>query len=439
MVGTSIYLTVFETVSGTLNKTISVEDGSLHKSSSAHMKAGFASKYKFDNQNPFQNLEFLCDELTSTKALGLGIADQDNIEIFSKYDFPNEKHRTKEYFKFHDQKTFFYIDIDDSEYSLDETLDIFFDVLPEFKDKTYYKRASSSANIKGYEKDSYHLYFLADSGLSIPRLNRIIQSRLWCAGHGCIKYSSVGHSHVRNKLGIDCAVFASERLIFEAQATLQDGLQRNDAINTIIEGSDNIVQISKLSADDRFVDLVKNAKQSGHDESIKITKQYAKKHNLTSQTVDTLQRGILPRDLVLNFDDGRQVKIKDLDESFDHLTLICPFDDKQRHHTAILYWNDGYSNSRIYSYKTDTAYRIQEQIVRRKAFKQDSTEDTFPQRVSTSDVQILNSEGIDDFLNGIVENVFISPESGSGKTFSLAEKVFQYFQSVRLDIYFKDK
>lgn len=416
--------TVIENSNGTLNKTISLKNGKLDKSSNANMYQGNAKTF---DASDFAQFEKIINSLTPYQAITLGITSFPEVEIN-----PDDFRRTKDNFHFREKPTLFYIDIDGSDFGVDETIALFYQALPEFENKTYYKRVSSSGNIKGYEKDNYHLWFLADDGSHIPELKKIIQSRLWHSGLGKIKVSSSGQQLVRNTLGIDDAVFSPERLVFEANPTLEDGLELNEARNCIVRGSDDIVKISTLEFID-YKHLVTQLKQAGIgevDKKIELNPVYK---DLSKNEKNAIRRGVIPQNLMLHFDNGLAVKAKDLDASFDELLLVDPFDDKHRVGKAKFYWNNG-NKKLIHSIRTDTNYAI-EDIDIRKGIIVDG--ESIVRRDLEYSKQWISDE-IKQFLKDDTFLLVLKADAGLGKTSCCVDAVIESESNPNIHLFVKN-
>ena len=437
MNSTNTYISVFTSFTGNLNKTITRDDaGDLQKTAGATLYSGECKKFEIASDTPLEHLKYIMEQLKPNNALGLGIADFETVEVVTgDVDGVNLITRSKEHIKFTDNKTLFYIDIDDSSYPIDETIERFFTLLPEFGDVSYLSKVSSSGSIKGYDSSSYHLWFLADNGHSIQNLKELITSRCWLNGYGTFNISKNGGLLERNKLGIDVAVFSPERLIFEANATLEGDLELKDNAIKIITKERNVVCLSSLGTAEKYELIRDTAKNDLKDERKSKIDEYVKNNGLPAAAKKTLESGILPRDVLIQFDNGTTVRVEDLKQEHDNLTMICPTDDKNRANKAIYYWNNGHGV--IHSFLAGTL-KLQGAAIRRKAVVEKRTKPT--KRHTLEAARQLNDKTIENFINRDGKlKILLCPEAGSGKTHSLALQITERIDTFKGDLYFMTK
>jgi len=418
MTNYNIPISVISNADGALCKEISLVDGQIQKAPIANMWRGLSQKINLKSLNEISEL---IDSLSHNEALALGVTGEDIFEIKAGHTG-----RTIENFKLIDGKQFFFLDIDDSEYPLDETLDKLYKAIPEFKDVSYFQKVSSSGGIADYEKDNWHLWFIAECGLDIPKLKNIIQFRLHEAGYSCCKISSNGGIHLRNRLGIDVMVFSPERLIFEAKPILNDGLEMNAALNQLHIGSKDILAISDITCNDvsSSIQAFKNSKKTEAKRKIEANPDL---QHLRKSEKQAMIDGVIAKDFLLYFDNGTVIKAVDADAVFDNLTLQDPHDDKKRAGKAKFFWNNG-NTPVIYSIRTETSYPIQGKDIRKgRKVKSDKKIVRIPVKKARTQL----AKFIHEFLayDGYIFNV-LRGECGLGKTDAILD--------VLLDIEFND-
>lgn len=184
--------------------------------------------------------------LTENQAITLGITELDMGELTTaKKVFGNRISRTKKYFKFPDT-TFLLLDYDPSEngYEIKDP-DHFVEVLrgidPELKYCDIGVRYGSSCGIYKdgvliSDKKSMHAYIIVTNATDekVTQYKDYLVSEAWAKNYGHIELSKTGS--IMKRQVFDAAVFSPERLIFEAEPTLEEGITRVVPNHEIFKG-----------------------------------------------------------------------------------------------------------------------------------------------------------------------------------------------------------
>jgi len=362
--------TSFTTTKGCLAKTFGLdEDGKLTKK-----RPGKISKGSYSVHNVgLARLQKGLRNLTNKQCICLGTPDHREGGSITwnkdhlKRGCPDDPiPRSADYFKFKPQPTFFLIDVDGINQPLDDIINKISMVVPGFAESGRLIVNSSSSGIHNKEgillKDSTsaHIYLIVEDGTDIPRFMGVLFDRLWLNGLGRIMVSSSGSMLVR--CIIDDAVKGPERIIYEADPVLKDGLIQNRPESEYLHGMmlDTSLLLN-LTAEEQ-----EQLKQQKDDEKDKtrpaselIGKQYdidhvdklIKRRNITKEhavrVVASRKNHLLEDDDILYFDDGEFRSVGEVltkGESYHGKSLADPLEPDYNGGsttTARFFWNDG--------------------------------------------------------------------------------------------------
>lgn len=200
--------------------------------------------------------------------------------------------RSKDYIRYTDQPSLFLIDYDPEgntkPLTPNELHQKLCSVHSGFTGAGYVAKNSSSAGIttpngQPYKPiNGFHMYYLVESGATIPAFVQELYAACWLNGYGFIKIANNGNKLDRvslfDKIATDCARFG-----FEAEPTLNGDLTRNVPPVEIVEGdwldtsligidtNEASIEINKAKGHDLIVQ--KSAKMEGN-----YIKAYVSKH-----------------------------------------------------------------------------------------------------------------------------------------------------------------
>jgi predicted P-loop ATPase len=258
----------------TLTKHIAMQpDGTLSKTSSAHMTKGHADVHDVTSMT---GLNALLDGLQSNQAVAYGTPPVPSAPIVSeKYlaTTPGAITRSDKSFAWPKGGGFMYLDYDPGANVLgrDALIGTLFSVLPVAASAGWLWRPSASGNIfdasTGEELaglKGQHIYIAVKDVADVPRAGGVLFKRMWLNGHGRIEIAQNGAALVRGL--IDAAVWQPSRLDFAAGAVCGTGLVRYPPAGLAVEGGllDTVAALPDLSAADekRYAELVYAAKQA---------------------------------------------------------------------------------------------------------------------------------------------------------------------------------
>jgi len=239
------WITEFTACNGVvLTKKYTIFDGSLTTASSANLYEG---KYQTRSFETAKELNEYLTHLTSSQAVGIGIPANgsysgDIVTKRAKNNTLEAISRSKNEFTFSSNLLF---DIDHSSLNIDQVIPTLTQIDPNLANASILVRASSSYGIsmEGDEPDltncSYHVWVGGIKEQSdIARYGEDFAKYCWLNGYGEIKLSGTGAMLTRQL--IDTAVFSPERLIFEADAILGDGVVQIERPFDIQEGRHHV-------------------------------------------------------------------------------------------------------------------------------------------------------------------------------------------------------
>lgn len=263
-----------------LSKQISrLPDGSLDKTSSAHLTAGHATKATIAHLLDLNNL---LDSLDVSQAVAYGVAEQDYARLtYSKAlaDNPGAITRSDKYFHWPKGDGVMMLDYDPASgqqaLGRDELLGRLFYAIPALAAASWLWRPSASGNI--YDAATHEelvglkgqrIYLHVADASDIPRAGEVLFKRLWLQGLGHIELAQNGAMLVRGL--VDGSVWQPSRLDFAARALCGPGLYQQAPAGLPMQG--DIIDTRKALPDltdeeeKRYRQLIidaKNAKQ-GH-------------------------------------------------------------------------------------------------------------------------------------------------------------------------------
>jgi len=281
-----------------VNKEFSLIENKLQKSSVAQVYNGTITNTEL---SPLELSHFLAGKengIAKNQALILGqpvIKADENLPLnvgehllltTSKFEAPKENRtkkiaRTKENIKLRPKPSFILLDIDENEITIEAILLLLSIADKNLKNCIKILNLSSSSYIYDSKGNiinglkGVHIYLAVLSGTDIPRYLKVLSKKLWLTGQGHIMIDKAGNKHIRSL--IDVSVGSPERIIFEAQATMHDGLVQKKTAPTLIDGHLlDTTELHDLSDDEelQYQQLVNKAKQDRDEESKKVNQEY---------------------------------------------------------------------------------------------------------------------------------------------------------------------
>lgn len=245
-----------------INKIIYIdENDQLKKAPQATVSKGICDTKEF-NWNTFTSY---ISDIPDNECLMLGVNKYDEPTIKISCDGEPESYgRTLDNFRWSDEYQLLYFDFDEAggrEFTYLEFIDAITTVIPSFKDTTKIVKFSSSAHIYDNEdnllskSNGFHIYFLIKHPDLIQEVfagnTSIIHKRLWINGYGHIKNTNPldPSKTVVNQLDrtiIDGSVFSPERIVFETQPTISNGLNKKFTKAVLMEGENEYIDLSDI-------------------------------------------------------------------------------------------------------------------------------------------------------------------------------------------------
>lgn len=232
-----------------LTKKVSRADGGIKSDASeCRMTRGLTTRVTI----PFADLPEYLANLESNEAIATGWVQNSELqhEILPKEkflalgcDFPSTQMaqghyatRTKDSFaQTGTSLVMFDYDYDENApihiNSPEEFIAVLAKIIPHFDEVSYVRTYSTSSAIYVTETgeclrpaEGFHIYMAIEDGQDLESFGTRLNQRLWLMGYGHIKLSK-SLSMLKRTL-VDVAVFSPERLIFEAGAVLEEGLEQ---------------------------------------------------------------------------------------------------------------------------------------------------------------------------------------------------------------------
>ena len=321
---------ISSTKPSTLTKHISRgADGSLVKTSSAHMTQGHAQVVDVTSMS---GLNTLLDQLQPNQAISYGTPPTESAPIVSERylaNTPGAITRSDKFFKWPKGGGFMMLDYDpapDGEaLGRDALIGSLFSVLPAAASCGWLWRPSASGNIydtaTGEELaglKGQRMYLAVADIADAPRAGGVLFKRAWLSGMGRIELAANGAQLVRAL--VDASVWQPSRLDFAAGAVCADGLARSPEAGIAIEGQllDTRAALPDLSQDEerRYAELVHQAKgntaqASAHKREEHIhtvaTQQQVSPDEIRARYDVAEEKGILANDFQIELAYGRGV------------------------------------------------------------------------------------------------------------------------------------
>lgn len=324
-----------------LTKVISLsKDGKMIKQPSAQLIEGTAEVKSLATISDFSNLLV---GLTADQALVYGVPNEGmtSAKVVTKrrYDQLGTNTqgyitRTNDHFDWSTGGGVMMFDYDPNGEALDKeaVLNILYEVCPAIRDVDHLWWMSSSSNITNTETGEplsaitgQRIYVLVADATDIPRAAKVINDKLWLAGHGYIKISASGATLERATF--DMSVYQPSRLDFAAGAACVSPLAQNRGEPSFIQGNarmlDTALALPDLTSDEvEQLNTLKLGKQATNKpkamgmriefiEKMK-TKLLAHDENLDSQLaqesiVEALEKGSLPPSWPLQVWTGKEM------------------------------------------------------------------------------------------------------------------------------------
>lgn len=227
-------------------KSISIDshNNQLKKKSSGNISSGTCT-FKELSQRDFVNL---LNNVKTNECIVLGKCNKgNNVEIIGCKNLEdidkNQISRNLENFQWNDEFQLLYFDYDGNgekdNLMPNQFIDIISEIIPQFKDMKKIVKYSSSAHIYNAQEkllsknNGFHIYFLVNHSEKIEEIFKGKESqlakKLQISGRGFIKNSNpkdrktIAVTQMLRTI-VDHAIFSPERIIFEAEPILDNGL-----------------------------------------------------------------------------------------------------------------------------------------------------------------------------------------------------------------------
>ena len=228
----TIQFTKFTSTNGSsATKTVSVKNGKINKKSGVISQCA-SRKVTVSNIKDFAEV---LKNLNYTECLSYGVTSQDSVDINSAKNLRfGEIARTKENFFWPAGEAILFIDCDKPDVELDYLMQQLYKAEPFLETApTLITRSTSHGLTDGKcepTKGGYHVYFVIDSGLMIPKIGEAIYERLWANGQG---YHSMNSSEdnpaILERCLIDKSVWQTNRIDYCASPVLVKPVTRIDS------------------------------------------------------------------------------------------------------------------------------------------------------------------------------------------------------------------
>lgn len=379
-----------ETV-GCLTKTFGIENGNVTKKFPGKINEGKFRTFSVTLEQfkaglaGFKSNEAICTGTHIKEEFGKIITQRFYNYLKNKNDFVNACPKTKEFFIYKNQPTLFLFDVDGVDKSVDEVIEILSELIHGFNDAEKLIVPSSSSGLHDEtgnlvsDSTSSHIYIIIKSGTDAERFMAAVVGRLWLAGHGKIVISKAGS--MLERCLIDSLVASSERIIYEANPVLLDGVTQKRPEPRLIAGNilDSTLTLDLTGGEQEDVkEIISKAKDECRGEAERAKEKHlerlagnivksekrkgneiTKKHALAC--VRAAAKGKLDDNFLLYFaHKPKPVSVGDVKaagEEFDSKSLADPMEptyDGGSRTKAIFYWNDG-ENPIINSFAHGTA------------------------------------------------------------------------------------
>lgn len=265
-----------------LTKVISLsKEGKMVKQPSAQLIEGSAETMELTTISDFAALLTM---LESNQALVYGVPNDGitNAKVITKKRYSelggNTQGfitRTNEHFSWYSGAGIMMFDYDPDGEALDKeaVLQLLYEVCPAIRDVDHLWWMSSSSNIINTETGEQlttvtgqRIYVMVNSAADIERAAKIINDKLWLAGHGYVKVSASGSK--LNRVPFDMSVYQPSRLDFAAGAACISPLQQSRGEPELIEGNlrslDTITALPNLSSTElEQLNIIRLGKEAG--------------------------------------------------------------------------------------------------------------------------------------------------------------------------------
>ena len=252
-----------------LTKVISLsKEGKMVKTASAQLIEGNADTTQLTTISDFATL---LTTLAANQALVYGVPNDDittaKVVTKDRYEQLGANTqgfipRTKEHFSWSSGAGIMMFDYDPDGEALDKkaVLQLLYEVCPAIRDVDHLWWMSSSSNIVNTATGEtlshvtgQRIYVMVNNATDIERAAKVINDKLWLAGHGYVKVSVSGA--MLNRVPFDMSVYQPSRLDFAAGAACVAPLQQNRGEPELIAGSlrslDTLTALPDLNSTER--------------------------------------------------------------------------------------------------------------------------------------------------------------------------------------------
>lgn len=242
--------------------------------------------------------------------------------------------RTSGFFKFQtNESAWMLIDID----GVDEhAVEILYTQLPSLRECGHIIKPSSNPNP---DTHSWHIYIPVIDGSDIPTFMKRLSKYLWLAGQGRVVISKSGNQLLRSI--IDDSVGSPERIIYEAQPVLLDGITAPDREFGVYHGElfdTRCLPELTLELDELYQTIVNSELKRTAGEAADVRRSY----HATTGISEHVQDGELSADDILYINRNTPLRVGDITPSHNNTTVCDPLEPEYNgwHSTVAKLWVD---------------------------------------------------------------------------------------------------
>ena len=326
-------VTVITNAHGPATKVFSIKSGKLDKQSAARIYEGTA---EWQAVVDIDDVDRLLDSLKFNQAITAGLPEAERAKVVTQAKLNGAGNgviaRDRAHFAYRERPGLFPLDHDpatgQAPLTSAEADAIFREVWPEWGDCDRLWRPSASSaiippeGIPAAKGGGLHGFALVRDARLIPAIGEELIKRLWLADYGYIMVGEAGQLLVRTIF--DASVWQPERLFFEAQPILRDGIKQGKLETAIFRGEHRFFDPAGIGAadDEQFKKMVAAAKNKIKPQAEPKRKIYkekqkkaAKKRGLevSPETLDrALDHQILGHDFPIRLADGSSITIGEM-------------------------------------------------------------------------------------------------------------------------------
>jgi len=313
-----------------------------------------------------QDLALWLSAVRPDQCLCLGTPQRASGRICTTTDYTGDIDpipRTDNHFTFNNCPTWFYIDIDGQSPDAVQRL---FSIVPELATCGCIIKPSSNPNPDKY---SWHIYIQAIDGTDIPAFIKRLGRLLWISGMGHVFISKTGGQHVRSL--IDESVGSPERIIYEADPELLDGIVKPERETVVRDGVPLDTRcVAELDAGllGLYDSMVAAELQRTAGEAAVIRQAYHQRTGIPEHVQDE----ILTDDDIIYLNRSTPLRVGDITTEHNNMTVCDPLEPEYNgwHNTVAKLWVDdnGTVTVRSNAHGMGKLYRYQGLMLRSAGF-----------------------------------------------------------------------